>query len=384
MLKKKFLNFNYLVNFSIHLGKNVHNRATWIQNYVKFSRGAWEALNLRETLWIFFRLESLIVNVIKKGGTLLFVGDWRSLFDQIFELIFGELNHKYFHIINYYSGEWPKKGLSTKVHLKYLNLRNLPTIIFIYDFKYKNLLLNEAYYLRIPVIGLVDNELHYNKILNRITIPIPHSNNIKSISFFFYFMKFLINKGIFYLNFKYNYLRSKNIYSSKILQKNLIYKTLNFNKKNWLCKYYIKDIFNLKHFSYTILKPEFVQLGTKNKDSVGYEAFSSYEFLKRSSRRRDSQFITKNYVSNKYFLGSLIKLWGRVRNTLNIGDEMFSRYFKYSYYLRFQESKKVYKTAVWFVKKLKKKEAYELREEKRREKKNEKIKASYKKKIIFF
>ena len=180
------------------------------------------------------------------------------------------------------------------------------------------------------------------------------------------------------MNYEHNYLKTKNIYSSKIKATDLVENSLELNKKH-----YIKDIFDLKSLSSRIFKPRYTWLGSKTSDSVGFQRFSNYENINRSFRRRDSLGGVKKYVQKKIYVGSLLKLWGKVRNTLEIGDEIFSRYFKYSYYLRYTEHKKIDATALWFVKKLKKKEAYELREKKRRKKKEKFLrnkKQMYKKK----
>jgi ribosomal protein S2 len=76
-------------------------------------------------------------------------------------------------------------------------LRQLPSLVFLSDFTNSKNLLDEAYFLRIPVVGLIDSRLHPNTIIEKVMLPIPSNNSIKSLFYFFNFLKYYVQKGLY-------------------------------------------------------------------------------------------------------------------------------------------------------------------------------------------
>jgi len=65
------------------------------------------------------------------------------------------------------------------------------------DFTESKNLLDEAYFLRIPVVALVDTRVHIDTIFQKIFMPLPANNSIRSLFFFFNFLKYYVEKGLY-------------------------------------------------------------------------------------------------------------------------------------------------------------------------------------------
>ena len=253
MLNKKtnqLLNLNYFVNVGLHLGYKVQNRAVWLQGFILGSRGnSWEILNIQELLKSLEKLGPIIVHIIKNGGTILVLN--RVLEKEIMFLskIF-KLN-PFSNVIRVFTDEWIDGAFTNFINFKFLNLRQLPSLVFLSDFTNSKNLLDEAYFLRIPVVGLIDSRLHTDVVMKKVMLPIPSNNSIKSLFYFFNFLKYYIQKGLYLSNYSvlrddlFKYFNDfENLKERNFLKNGLSKIYQNYNKRKFFYMFdnYIKFI----------------------------------------------------------------------------------------------------------------------------------------------
>lgn len=77
-----------------------------------------------------------------------------------------------------------------------MDMRKLPSLIFIYDLSGCDTFIIEAKKLKIPIVGFVSNKINSNKVFENITLPLPIGNSIDSIFFFSFFVKACVHEGI--------------------------------------------------------------------------------------------------------------------------------------------------------------------------------------------
>lgn len=209
-------------------------------------------LNVSQAVSRLVKLEPLVASVIKKGGNILVIGEWFTLHDTLFNSILGE--HPYSMSVQMFSGEWPNNSLKSGEQAKYFNLKKLPSLVFIYDFKNSERMLNEIYFLKIPIVGFVDNKVHPNLILKYLTVVIPWGNNNTAISFLFQYLKKSIELGLFYLNYK---VASGSIFEGVLNNVS----NLGHSFKNW--EFLTKKIFDRSIFNFTTFPDDYTQAGYK-------------------------------------------------------------------------------------------------------------------------
>jgi ribosomal protein S2 len=194
--KNEILNIKYFMDLGLHLGNRVHNRATWMQGFILGSRGSsCDVLNVQELLKRLERLGPIIIHTVRNGGTILIINRMLdtevSYLSKIFKL------RPFSNVVNVFTDRWIDGAFSNFLNFKFLNLRQLPSLVFLSDFTDSKNLLDEAYFLRIPVVALVDTRVHTDTILQKIFMPLPSSNSIKSLFFFFNFLKHYVEKGLY-------------------------------------------------------------------------------------------------------------------------------------------------------------------------------------------
>ena len=251
---EKFLNLNYFVNVGLHLGCKVQNRAVWLQGFILGSRSnSWEILNIQELLKSLEKLGPIVVHIIKNGGTILVLNrvlEKEMLFlSKIFKL------NPFSNVIRVFTDEWIDGAFTNFINFKFLNLRQLPSLVFLSDFTNSNNLLDEAYFLRIPVVGLVDSRLHHDLIMKKVMLPVPSNNSIKSLFYFFNFLKYYIEKGLHLSSYSvlkddlFKYFNNfENLNKRSFLKNGLnkIYQNYNKRKFFYLFDDYIKYISNIE------------------------------------------------------------------------------------------------------------------------------------------
>lgn len=184
------------MDLGLHLGNHVYNRAVWMQGFMLGSRGnSWDVLNVQELLKRLERLGPIIVHIVRNGGTILIINRvWDKeveYLSKIFKL------RPFSKVVKVYTNDWVDGAFSNFLNFKFLNLRQLPSLIFLSDFTESKNLLDEAYFLRIPVVALVDTRVHIDTIFQKIFMPLPANNSIRSLFFFFNFLKYYIEKGLY-------------------------------------------------------------------------------------------------------------------------------------------------------------------------------------------
>jgi Ribosomal protein S2 len=141
------------------------------------------------------RLGPIIVHIVRNGGTILIINRVLdkevSYLSKVFKL------RPFSNVVNVFTDRWIDGAFSNFLNFKFLNLRQLPSLVFLSDFTGSKNLLDEAYFLRIPVVALVDTRVHTDTILQKIFMPLPSSNSIKSLFFFFNFLKHYVEKGLY-------------------------------------------------------------------------------------------------------------------------------------------------------------------------------------------
>ena len=180
----QFFDVNYFMDLGLHFGDRVQNRAVWLHGFIIGSRDkSWEILNIQEVLKSLEKLSPILIHIIKNGGTILVINrvlEKEVLFlHKIFELT------PFSNVIRVFTDEWINGAFTNFADFKFLNLRQLPSLLFLSDFIESSNLLDEARFLRIPIVGLVDSRLHFDIIIKNVMMPIPSNNSIKSLLFFF-------------------------------------------------------------------------------------------------------------------------------------------------------------------------------------------------------
>ena len=187
MLKKEInqvLNINYFIDLGLHLGNRVQNRAVWLQNFILGSRGSsWDILNIQELLKRLERLGPIIVHIVKNGGTILVMN--RSMEKEVYYLSKIFNLRPFSNVVRVFTDDWIDGAFTNFINFKFLNLRQLPSLVFLSDFNGSRNFLDEAYFLRIPVVALVDSREHPDLLMKKVMMPIPANNSIKSLFFFF-------------------------------------------------------------------------------------------------------------------------------------------------------------------------------------------------------
>lgn len=245
-------NLYYFMHLGLHLGKRVEDRKNWISNFILGSRSFWDVLNIIELLKIIEILGPIIIYIVKKGGTILIISKKMSKESRLLGKLFSVAPYK--NIINIYLDRWVEGAFTNFFNFKFLNLRQLPNILFLIDFTSSSNMLDEAYYLRIPVVALVDAQQHLDTIVKKITIPIPANNSVKSLFFFFNFFRYCILKGLYFFDYSvikdiifYSFL--KNMQNLKYSLKNLnflkLFSLVTIKKKNFFF-YYLKNYLRVK------------------------------------------------------------------------------------------------------------------------------------------
>jgi hypothetical protein len=168
-------------------------------------------------------LGPIIILLVKRGGTILIINKKMTLESKLLGKLFSL--EPYIGIIYIFLDNWIEGGFTNFFNFKLLNLRQLPTLLFLMDFLNSANLLNEAYFLRIPVIALTDLKQHTDFIFKKIAIPIPANNSIKSLFFFFNFLKYYVLKGLYF----HNYYSIKNAFFNSFIT-NIT--KINFSIKN--------------------------------------------------------------------------------------------------------------------------------------------------------
>ena len=196
MYKSPHITFNEI--FILSLKKK--SRKNWIQNFVLGSRNnVWEVLNFMEVIKKLEIITPFIKNIIKNQGTILilFMNNQKFL-ERYFQLFISYI--PLFESMYFYDS-WKLGSLSNYNHIRFLNMRQLPSLIFLFSFENNEHILKEALHLRIPVISLVDSFLNFEYISKYILFPIPLNYSLSNIYFFLSFLKHIILKENNYTNF---------------------------------------------------------------------------------------------------------------------------------------------------------------------------------------
>jgi len=250
-MKKNILNINYFLDFGLHLGRRFFNRSSSIYNTVLGSRDSWDILNIEEILIKLKKLGPILIKIIKNGGTILIVTKEEEDENMLYLQEFFERT-PFENVVKVFSEKWIHGSLTRMLEARFFNLRQLPSIIFVFDFVNYEDLLHEAKLLRIPVVGLVNSYFDTTKIAKYITFPIISGNSYKSIFFFFFFLQYYIKRGMSYLNYN-------NRKEGLLLQYyKFFYSPRNINSKNY--KKFKNDYNFRRHIQYIYGLP----LGEKN------------------------------------------------------------------------------------------------------------------------
>lgn len=256
MLKKEInqvLNINYFIDLGLHLGNRVQNRAVWLQNFILGSRGSsWDILNIQELLKRLERLGPIIVHIVKNGGTILVMN--RSMEKEVYYLSKIFNLRPFSNVVRVFTDDWIDGAFTNFINFKFLNLRQLPSLVFLSDFTGSKNFLDEAYFLRIPVVALVDSREHPDLLMKKVMMPIPANNSIKSLFFFFNYLKFYVEKGLTVSNYSFirddlfshfngfKSLRNKEMILKSDNSLSDIYKKYNKRKFFYYLDNYIKNI----------------------------------------------------------------------------------------------------------------------------------------------
>jgi len=196
----------------VHLG---HRKARWNPKMAPFIYGVRNGihiLDLNKTVTLLGRALRLLANVLRDGGTVLFVGNRREN-----ALLSGALGKRYYGRIAFINTKWvggtltnwetfddTKKRLALKKKTKNKRISTYlggfpknfgePDLIILLNTGNNRLIVREANKLHIPIIGILDT----NSDPSGITYPVG-GNDDSARSHFFYCQAFsyVINKSLF-------------------------------------------------------------------------------------------------------------------------------------------------------------------------------------------
>lgn len=335
MLKKEvnqFLNIKYFIDLGLHLGNRVQNRAVWLQGFILGSRGSsWDILNIQEVLKRLERLGPIIVHIVKNGGTILIIN--KVMDKEVFYLSKIFQLRPFSNVVRVFTDDWIDGAFTNFINFKFLNLRQLPSLVFLSDFTNSNNLLDEAYFLRIPVVALVDSRQHTDLILKKVMMPIPANNSIKSLFFFFNFLRYYVEKGLSSSNYSvirddlFNHfggfrdLKNKNsLFSNSAL--NSIYSKYSKRKFFYYLDNYIKNITSVD------------KNADMNKGDEDLENKNVYENIDNvKSRHLNLKSLVKLNAKAVYHRGYIQRFRGVLKHTnlrfeekFDIDKHFFTRY----------------------------------------------------------
>ena len=88
----------------------------------------------------------IIVHIVRNGGTILIINRVLdkevSYLSKVFKL------RPFSNVVNVFTDRWIDGAFSNFLNFKFLNLRQLPSLVFLSDFTGSKNLLDEAYFLR--------------------------------------------------------------------------------------------------------------------------------------------------------------------------------------------------------------------------------------------
>lgn len=347
----KFLDVKYFMDLGLHLGNRVQNRAVWLQGFILGSRGkSWEILNVQEVLKSLEKLGPILVHIVKNGGTILVIN--RVLEKEIFYLnkIF-KLN-PFCNVIRVFTDEWIDGAFSNFSNFKFLNLRQLPSLVFLSDFTDSSNLLDEAYFLRIPVVGLVDSRLHQDVIMKRVMMPIPSNNSIRSLFFFFNFLKYYVEKGLYLSDYSLvkdevfnNFKNFKDLNHINMVKKDNFISTM-LKKRNFmfLTEHYLKKA------SFIDKTIDYVNMTEKDKKEDNKKIFEDLNNIK--DRHLNMKYLVRLNAKAVYNRGSIQRFKGVLKHTslqveekYSIDKKFFTRYntpFNWKNLLKFKKDRRIY------------------------------------------
>lgn len=320
----KNFNLNYFITLGLHLSNNyLQNRKIWIHNFVLGSRGFWDILNVLELLKYLQILGPIIILLVKRGGTILIINKKMTLESKLLGKLFSL--EPYIGIIYIFLDNWIEGGFTNFFNFKLLNLRQLPTLLFLMDFLNSANLLNEAYFLRIPVIALTDLKQHTDFIFKKIAIPIPANNSIKSLFFFFNFLKYYVLKGLYF----HNYYTIKNVFFNSFID--------NINKINFSIKNFkvIKSIITKIQKSKLIYNLSFIN----NLKVDNQNIFKKKTFI--------DKYLAKICAEAIYNRGSIRHKAGKILGFVHKFDEICSKDAHILREVQKQEERKKVLDAQW-------------------------------------
>ena len=195
--------------------------------------------------------------------------------------------HKYFYFINTYLplydkiiflDLWKLGTLSNYNHIRFINTRQLPSVIFLFNLKGTTPILAEALTLRIPVVSFVNVDVSFDQVSKYLYFPIPLSNSLSNIYFLVSFLKNIV------LNY-HKYAREFNLES-------YVFNTFisNYNKN--------RDIKVLKRlvkkFSWGLSIPQAGLIVSK------FIKKNNIDFLSTNLENLEDDFIELNYTKKQY------------------------------------------------------------------------------------
>ena len=294
---KKDINFNNLLKLkSFNLNKMKYDNKK-LSGFLLGERNFYNILNLEKILLQWFKIKTLIKNIIQQQKKILVIHT-NTKYKLILEKLKNQTVEIYYDhwfsglITNYYCTRWAYKTLK-----KTDFLMETPGLIILFDCTTGTYILNEAKIKNIPVIGFMGEPLPNNIVSYPLISPISKT----SVVYFYYnlLLKLFLNiksSKPRKLNYLFEHFKQKRQQRLKKIKKKLIFQQ---KRRNWyLKKKKLINFYNAQRKNFN-KKNEYPKKGPKPKFNASFSKQKSREHQNQGKYKPAYKVGQKTYQSKQ-------------------------------------------------------------------------------------